>query len=480
MEIRRAGGVEAESADAVVVGVLADRRVDDAGTWLLGRLPWVETAMAEAEFTGKAGQSFTTTGADRVPYRTVVFAGLGDEPGPEQVRRAAGAAARSLSRSRVIATTLHDAVDGGAEAAGFGFMLGGYRFDRHKTETKPRLTEEVALLGAGEAAEGEARRGVVIASGVAFARDLVNEPAVGKPPEALAEQARLMAEEYGLGVRILDEDDIAAERLGGLRGVAMGATNPARLVELRWEPDEPTGFLAFVGKGIVFDSGGLSIKPSEGMETMKTDMSGAAAVFAAVRVIAQLELPVRVLAIAPLTENMIGGAAMRPGDVLVARNGKTIEVLNTDAEGRLILADGLSLAAEAAPDLIVDVATLTGACKVALGVKIAGIMGSDGAVDRVSRAAEAAGERVWRLPLPEDYRSDIDSEVADMKNTGTKFGGAITAALLLREFVDGHEWAHLDIAGPARSGESDHYIAKGGTGFGVRTLVELARQTARR
>ncbi|MBI5156516.1 MAG: leucyl aminopeptidase, partial [Acidimicrobiia bacterium] len=236
------------------------------------------------------------------------------------------------------------------------------------------------------------------------------------------------------------------------------------------------GFLAVVGKGIVFDSGGLSLKPADSMETMKTDMSGAAAVFASMQAIAALRLPVRVLGIAPLTENMPGGSALRPGDVLEIRNGKTIEVLNTDAEGRLVLADGLSLAAEQRPDLIVDIATLTGAISIALGEKIAGLFGTESAVNRVAEAAEAAGERVWRMPLPADYRKNIDSDVADMKNTGPRYGGAINAALLLKEFVGDIPWAHLDIAGPARAAEAEHYVPKGGTGFGVRTLVELARR----
>jgi leucyl aminopeptidase len=228
----------------------------------------------------------------------------------------------------------------------------------------------------------------------------------------------------------------------------------------------------------VFDSGGLSLKTAEGMETMKTDMSGAAATLAAVEAIARLGIPVRVLGITPLTENMPGGAALRPGDVLKARNGKTIEVLNTDAEGRLVLADGLSLAVEAGPDLIVDLATLTGACMVALGEEIAGLFGTGGAPEKVQQAAATAGERVWPLPLPVDYRKKIDSEVADMKNTGPRYGGAINAALLLKEFVGEVPWAHLDIAGPARASETAHYVAKGGTGFGVRTLVSLAESLA--
>jgi leucyl aminopeptidase len=297
-------------------------------------------------------------------------------------------------------------------------------------------------------------------------------------PETMAEIAVEMAAGTGIEARVLDETQIEQERLGGLRGVSLGAANPPRLVELRYEPDDAKAFLAVVGKGIVFDSGGLSIKPAKSMEEMKTDMSGAAAVFGAVQAIARLGLPVKVVGITPLTENMPGGAAIRPGDVLHTRNGKTIEVLNTDAEGRLVLADGLALAVEQEPDLIVDLATLTGACMVALGKKIAGLLGTDEAVEQVAAAAAAAGERVWHLPLPDDYRKGIDSDVADMKNTGDRYGGAIFAALLLKEFAGDGPWAHLDIAGPARAPETDGYILKGGTGFGVRTIVELARRMA--
>jgi leucyl aminopeptidase len=313
---------------------------------------------------------------------------------------------------------------------------------------------------------------------VAAARDLVNEAPGEKPPEALAGVARELGDRCGFRVRVYDEDAIAAEGFGGLIGVNAGADNPPRMVEMWYEPDDARAFLALVGKGVVFDSGGLSLKPAEAMETMKTDMSGAAAVFGALEAIATLGLPVKVLGVTPLTENMPGGSALRPGDVLRPRNGKTIEVLNTDAEGRLILADALSLAAEAGPDVILDLATLTGACQVALGDEIAGLFGTGGAPERVQRAAEAAGERVWPLPLPEDYRKKIDSDVADMKNTGGRYGGAITAALLLREFVGDIPWAHLDIAGPARSTEAGGYVSKGGTGFGVRIAVALAEDLA--
>jgi len=309
---------------------------------------------------------------------------------------------------------------------------------------------------------------------VSLARDLVNESPIYKSPTEMARIADEMAGRVGLRIKVWEEDEIEAEGLGGLWGVSLGADTPPRLVELWHEPEGAEAFLAIVGKGIVFDSGGLSLKPPAGMETMKTDMAGAAAVFGAMQAIAELGLPIKVLGITPLTENMPGGAAQRPGDVLTARNGKTIEVLNTDAEGRLVLADGLSLAVEQEPDLVVDMATLTGACMIALGDKIAGLFGTVDGAEQVQAAAEAAGERVWPLPLPADYRKKIDSDVADMKNTGPRYGGAINAALLLKEFVGDVPWAHIDIAGPARASDTEHYVLKGGTGFGVRTMVALA------
>ncbi|HSM02723.1 MAG TPA: leucyl aminopeptidase [Acidimicrobiia bacterium] len=470
------GAVDGE-VDGIVLGVGADRVFDETGSEILEQMSRLRRAMDEAEFTGKAGQSLSVAGSGDVPYSRVVFVGLGPTPDAEQVRRAAGTGARALMKSATVATTLHaTGVEGAAEAVGLGFALGAYTFTRHKSDPKPSLTTTLALLGGSDDDVAAARRGRSIAGGVNLARDLINTPAMDKAPETLAQIARDMSDRVGVGIRVLDEAEIVAERLGGLRGVSLGAANPPRLVELRYEPEGARGFVAFVGKGIVFDSGGLSIKPADGMETMKTDMSGAAAVFGAVQVIAELGLPIKVLGITPLTENMPGGSAMRPGDVLEIRNGKTIEVLNTDAEGRLVLADGLSLAAEESPDLIVDIATLTGASKVALGEKIAGLFGEDDPAGIVLDAAAAAGERVWRMPLPDDYRKNIDSDIADMKNTGPRWGGAINAALLLKEFVGEVPWVHLDIAGPARATDAEHYIQKGGTGFGVRTLVEVARR----
>jgi leucyl aminopeptidase len=277
-----------------------------------------------------------------------------------------------------------------------------------------------------------------------------------------------------------------AEHLGGLLGVARGSTEPPRLVRADYIPEGPiegggrVPHVVLVGKGITFDSGGLSLKSAGGMETMKTDMGGAAAVLAAFDAAALLGVPIRMTVLTPMTENMPGGRAVKPGDVLTARNGKTIEVLNTDAEGRLVLADALSLAAELEPDAIIDLATLTGAAVAALGTGIAALMGTDEALqDELRRASKRAGESLWPLPLPDEYRNHIDSEVADMKNIGRAGqAGSISAALLLREFVGDSPWAHLDIAGPARSDEDARYLSKGGTGFGVRTLVALLSSPA--
>jgi leucyl aminopeptidase len=277
-------------------------------------------------------------------------------------------------------------------------------------------------------------------------------------------------------VKVFAGEQLERERMGGVLGVGNGSDRPPRFLRLEYAPTGARNTLALVGKGVVFDSGGLSLKTAGGMETMKTDMSGAAAVIAALSTLRDLGVKTRVIGYVPLVENMPSGRAIRPGDVLRMRNGKTVEVLNTDAEGRLILADGLALAAEEGADAIVDIATLTGAVTVALGDKIAGLMGSnDDFVAQVRAAADRTGERVWPLPLPDDYRRNMESEVADLRNISSGGGGGtLTAGIFLKEFTDGTPWVHLDIAGTARSGSDDADVSKGGTGYGVRTLVELA------
>jgi leucyl aminopeptidase len=435
--------------------------------------------LAERGFEGKAGEACAVPADDG---STIVAIGMGDpdEVGVETLRRAGAAFAKAAWNDTRAAIDVLDAageVDRGvaAQALAEGTVLASYRFTKYKNEAKPSKLESLVVVGRGAKVQTGADRGARIAEAVSLARDLVNEPAGAMTPSRLAEVATEVAEREGLGITVLDEVAIANEGLGGLQGVAQGSDQPPRLIELVYDPPGARGTIALVGKGITFDSGGLSLKTADGMETMKTDMSGAAAVLATMSVLPTVAPKVKVIGILPTTENMPSGTAIKPGDVLKIRNGKTVEVLNTDAEGRLVLADGLSLAVEAGVDAIIDLATLTGACMVALGRTIAGLMGNnDPWVEQVGDAAERAGEKVWPLPLPDEYRKKIDSEVADIKNTGgDRYGGALTAGLFLKEFVGDVPWAHLDIAGPARSEEDNAYTPKGASGFGVRTLVEL-------
>ncbi len=417
-------------------------------------------------FDGKMGSVATLPGFGE--WDRLYAVGLGAEVSTEDLRHAAGFLA--LSAKGGVVTTLHLVdVEESARAVVEGFAFGAYSFDRFKS-ADPKATPTLTLHDA------EAPEGVdAVIDAVLWARDLVNEPPAYQPPAAVADRMVAIAEELGIEISVLGVPELEEGGFGGLLGVNAGSVNPARLVEMTYAPEGATKTLAIVGKGIIFDSGGLSLKPAASMETMKSDMAGAAATLAAIQAIATLGLPVKVIAIACLTENMPSGSATRPGDVLTARNGKTIEVLNTDAEGRLVLADGLSLAVEREADLIVDLATLTGAQKVALGNHIAAVLGTEDAVQAVLEAADAAGERAWQLPLPDDYRKLIDSPIADMKNTGGRYGGVMTAAHLLKEFVADVPWAHMDIAGPAWSDDAFGYRHKQATGYGVRTLVELAR-----
>lgn len=441
-------------------------------------------ALSRAGFSGKAGDVVVVAAGEG---RALVVVGLGSasEVDAEALRRFAATAVRQGRASERLVVDVRglepsfaspEALSG---AVAEGAVLGAYGFDRYTSAPEPARLERVvlAVAEAGREAESALSRGGIVAEATCFARDLVNEPAGQMSPSRLAEAATGLGD--GVEVEVWDEARCQREGLGGLLGVARGSAEPPCLIRLRLDGRAGGGPLAFVGKGITFDSGGLSLKTPQGMMTMKTDMAGGAAVLGAVRALARLGSPVDVLGLVPATENMPGGRATKPGDVLRTRSGKTIEVLNTDAEGRLVLSDALALAVEAGASAIVDLATLTGACVTALGPEIAGLMGNhDGWLAEVADAAERAGEQVWRLPLPKSYRRMIDSDVADMKNIGETSGaaGAITAALLLAEFVGEVPWAHLDIAGPARSDRQAGYVAKGATGFGVRTLVALAEQ----
>ena len=424
----------------------------------------------------------------------VAAVGLGkSEDFTEQKLRTAGASfARAARRNKVGSiSVLADAVgvveglDQGLAAQNLaeGLELGGYSFDTHKSKDKKSRNDlvKVTVVGSTSAVvKNGIEVGQAIAGGQMLARTLVNEPGGTLTPPEFAKRIQAMAKTSGLTAKVMDLAAIKKAKLGGLIGVNQGSTIQPRFVELTYSPPKPKATLAFVGKGITFDAGGLSIKTGTGMMTMKMDMGGAAAVAGAMSALKAAKVPVRVKAYIPMTDNMLGGNATRPGDVLTIRNGKTIEVLNTDAEGRLVLADALSLASEAKPDAIVDLATLTGACMVALGPKIAGLMSNDDDfAAKVEAAADGAGEKVWRLPLPDEYKSMVESTVADMKNIGGSGAGALTAGLILQEFVgEGIPWVHLDIAGPAFTDAASAESRKGGTGFGVRTLVELARTYA--
>lgn len=483
--------VEARPSDVDVVAVLATAEVakdGDATAEVLGENggPGAAAVLSGAGFEGKPGETVVLVGADGVPTVVVGVGSLADLDGTA-LRRAGAAFARTAKRytkAVVDFSGFGNGADLDALAAAWseGVALASYRYRAYKAKVTPAELVEVSLVysGSGDEREGLAASVQVasaITDAVCWARDLVNEPGGSMTPSTLADAVSEMAQREGLEVSVLDAAAIASEKLGGLLGVNRGSTQEPRFVKLTYTPKgEARGKVALVGKGITFDSGGLSIKTGEGMMTMKCDMGGAAAVFGAMAAISAVAPSVVVTGYTPLTDNMTGGDATRPGDVLTMRGGKTVEVLNTDAEGRLVLADALAMATEDEPDAIVDVATLTGACVVALGTGIAGLMGrNDNWLSQVEAASQRSGERVWRLPLPKDYRSALDTPVADLKNIGGgRDAGTLTAGLFLQEFVgEDIPWAHLDIAGTgwARS-DTDEYTT-GGTGFGVRLLLDL-------
>ncbi|MFI5961596.1 leucyl aminopeptidase [Streptomyces asoensis] len=427
----------------------------------------------------------------------VLAVGLGTEPAkdagfePEALRRAAGSAARTLTGAKKAAFALPvtDAADLGA--IGEGVVLGAYSFDAYKHDGNDARAKngkaplaEAALLGGkprDAAHKAALLRAAAVGQELNRARDLINMPPNDLDPQAFAALAQTAAKEHGIKVQVLDEKALTKGGYGGILGVGAGSASAPRLVKLSYTSSKADKTLAFVGKGITYDSGGISLKPAGHNETMKCDMSGAAAVFAAVVAAARLGLEVNVTGWLALAENMPSGSATRPGDVLRMYSGKTVEVLNTDAEGRLVLADALWAASAEKPDAIVDVATLTGAMMLALGSRTFGIMANDDAFrTAVHEAAEEVGEPAWPMPLPEHLRKGMDSTVADIANMGERMGGGLVAGLFLREFVgEGITWAHLDIAGPAfNEGGPFGYTPKGGTGTAVRTLVRLAELTA--
>jgi leucyl aminopeptidase len=429
-----------------------------------------------------------------VKSAVVLAVGLGEAPDdgvaydPEALRKAAGVAARTLAGAKKAAFALPAGDPDDVEAVATGALLGAYAFTAYQSQNGSGAAKgplgEVAVVGAkprDKAHKAAAERAVAVAAEVNRARDLINMPSNDLDPKAFAAAVQAAAKEFGLKVEVLDEKALAKGGYGGILGVGQGSATPPRLVRVAYSHPKADRTLAFVGKGITYDSGGISLKPAGHNETMKCDMSGAAAVFASIVAVAKLGLKVNVTGWLALAENMPGGNATRPGDVLKMYSGKTVEVLNTDAEGRLVLADALARASEETPDAIVDVATLTGAMVLALGEGRFGIMANDDAFrTAVHTTALAAGEDSWPMPLPQQLRKTFDSPTADIANMGVRMGGGLIAGLFLREFVgEGITWAHLDIAGPAfHEGAPFGYTPKGGTGSAVRTLVSLARQTA--
>ncbi|MET8243390.1 leucyl aminopeptidase [Streptomyces sp. NPDC005202] len=488
-------------ADAIVIGVAKGTK---------GPVVAPGAEAVDKAYDGKLADVLETLGASgaegevtKLPAPSgfkaplVVAVGLGAQPekdaeyGAEALRRAAGVAARTLvgAKKAAFALPLADAADAGAIAE--GALLGAYSFDAYKVNGKdPKAKNgkaplaEVAVLGGkprDKAYKAAVERAKAVSEELNRARDLINTPPNDLNPQAFAAIAQAAAKEHGLKVQVLDEKALAMGGYGGILGVGAGSASAPRLVKLSYTNSRAKKHLALVGKGITYDSGGISLKPAGHNETMKCDMSGAAAVFAAVVAAARLGLEVNITGWLALAENMPSGSATRPGDVLRMYSGKTVEVLNTDAEGRLVLADALWAASEEKPDAIVDVATLTGAMVLALGNRTFGIMANDDAFrTAIHEAAEEVGEEAWPMPLPEHLRKGMDSPTADLANMGERMGGGLVAGLFLREFVgEGITWAHLDIAGPAFNEQGPFgYTPKGGTGSGVRTLVRLAELTA--
>ena len=492
--------ISALRADAVVVGVLATpdgprlapgaEAVDRA---LGGRLLDALTAIGA---TGAADEvvKLATLGALDVPV--VAAAGLGPAPaddapvGDEAVRRAAGAASRALNGRARVASTLGLAAGpsptaGTVQAAGEGALLGGYTFAAYKTNgdrsAPPSAFALVVPDPNDRVLRAAVKRAAAVGEAVAFCRDLVNTAPNDLPPAELAERAAVAGRKAGLDVEVLDEKALRRGGYGGILAVGGGSARPPRLVRLHYAGRADAPRVALVGKGITFDSGGISIKPAAGMDQMKSDMAGAAAIVATMTLVAALKLPLEITATVPMAENLPSGTAYRPSDVLTMYGGRRVEVLNTDAEGRLILADAIVRACEDLPAYLLETSTLTGAQRVALGDRTSGVMGSDDLRDRVVAASRTTGEGMWPMPLPDELRKGLDSPVADIANVmGDRWAGMLAAGVFLREFVaDGLPWAHIDIASPAyNAGAPWGYNPKGGTGVPIRTLLATLEDIA--
>ncbi len=502
MQIRiHKGDLATTTCDLLVVNLFSGVKKPGGGTGAVDKaLDGLLMKLAkEEEFVGQEGQTLLFRTLGRLPAKWVLMVGLGDRAcfSLETVRRAAGISVKRAKEigARTVASILHGAGIGGlaardaARAMTEGALLANYRFTKFKKTDADREIKKaivhLAIIELDSARIRQAEKGIaegeVESAGAIYARELVNEPALHLAPQTLAAKAQDIARASKGKIKIKIYDKTALEKMGagGILAVAQGSDHPPVLVHLTWKPARAKRRVALVGKAITFDSGGLSLKPADAMITMKMDMAGAAAVLGVFSVLTKINPGVEVHGIFGACENMPSGTAYRPGDIVRTMSGKTIEILNTDAEGRVTLADTLHYACQLKPDVVIDLATLTGACVVALGEEVAGLMTNNERVGvRLKDAARASGEYIWELPLPKEYRERIISKFADVKNiTGTKWGGAITAGLFLKEFVGTTPWAHLDIAGPAfAENEVIPHVPLGGTGFGVRTLIHFLQK----
>jgi leucyl aminopeptidase len=493
------GPIEELDVQALAVAVFKNEKADEGFLKKLDELSGglVRSALDAEEFAGKEGETayFHLVGNNNLKARRLLLIGVGEakDYSNPQVSQMAGTAVRSLRSKNVktVAVLLRSSGDAAAaaKAAVEGAYIALFDPDKYRTVEKEEKTID-RLVVAIEGAEEEllqqgAQRGVIVGESINFTRDLANEPGAYMTPTDMADRAREIANEFGLSIDVLDEDRMEQEGMGSLLSVARGSDQPAKLIILKYTPANPPAdkkeLLAFVGKGVTFDSGGISLKPGENMELMKYDMTGGATVMGAMRAIAQLKPPIPILGVAPCTENLPSGKATKPGDVVKAMTGKTIEIINTDAEGRLILADAIAYAKKLGATKVIDMATLTGAVSIALGDVNAAVLGTDQElIDEIIMAGREVGEKFWQLPLDKEYSKQIKSDIADIKNVGGRKAGTITAAAFLKEFADGLSWAHLDIAGTAWGDDAKPYRSKGPTGIAVRTLLRIVDRASQK
>jgi len=471
--------------DALVIATSTDGKFTIVGDlFTKASATKLRSALLAVGATGARDEIVRIPGLGITKSPIIVAIGLGSTksaPSEEQLRRAAGSATRSLMGIKKIALAIPASTASSAQALFEGAALGAYAFNDHRFATAKKSkagANSIALLST-HAATPEFRaalsRAKTVVEATTFARNVINTSPLHLPPAGLAAAAKALLTSTDVKVTVLDEKALAKDGYGGILAVGQGSSRPPRLIRMQYSPAGASKHIALVGKGITFDTGGISLKPPASMHEMKADMSGAAAVIATMYAVAALKLPITVTAYAACAENMPGGKAQRPGDVISAYGGRTIEVLNTDAEGRLVMADALVRAAEDKPDAVFDIATLTGASIVALGFRTAGVIGDEEPRNMVLAAAAKAGEEFWPMPMPEELRAPMDSLVADIANIGIREGGMLSAAWFLKDFIaEGLPWAHLDIAGPAFNPQAAHgYTHKGGVGFGVRTLLAL-------